>query len=90
MITKLAVPSLLLIMEDAVVVTLETATKYPEPVLYSTNGCQFYTRKGNVAVINVNGIPFADKSVIAEAGRYSLNLVIFNSLGNDAPQLYGN
>ena len=74
--------------EHAVVLSVETVMKYPHPELYSGCGVQFRTVAGNLADVRVRGIPFDHPMVIAEAGRYSLFVIVFHDVPEDGRQVY--
>jgi hypothetical protein len=74
--------------EHAVILSVETETKYPQPMSYSSCGVRFRAVSGNICDIVVDGIPFEYPMIIAEPGRYQLYVVIFHDVPNDAKQIY--
>lgn len=72
--------------DKAVIIHLETKSKYPEASCYTATGCNFKTQKGNVAWVRIKGIPY-DTHVIAEANRYSMYIVLFHDPEKDAQEL---
>lgn len=73
--------------EKAVIIRLETATKYPQPLIYSGNGCVFNTKKNNRAKISVDNLPFNDVIVMAQPGRYNLYLIMFQDVQDDSVEI---
>ena len=77
--------------EHAVILHVETETKYPEPILYGSCWVSFYTKIGNVAKIKVNGIPSDTEEIwfiIAEPSRYGLHVVLFHDVPENAKLVY--
>lgn len=78
--------------EHAVIVSVETETKYPTPLLYHGHGLRFRTQAGNFADITIRNLSFPKSDAVitmAEAGRYNLYVVLFHDVRQDAQQIYG-
>jgi hypothetical protein len=74
--------------EHAVVLSVETATKYPQPDIYSGQGVMFRTLMGNYAAVRVTTkLPYY-AFVVAAPGRYSLFVFLFHDVREDSVEVY--
>ena len=74
--------------KDSLIFTVETQTRYPEPLLYGTNKVVFKGLSGNfVEIIVETKLSFNPQCVMAQAGRYNLFVVFFQDVTEDSLEI---